>query len=94
MIDIDGSDGAEQSPVTQVGVPAGKGVQVGDHNSQHNMFGQTIIETQYVGTQVVQLPPAPPLGQVVAGNIFTEDELAALLTICKAEDSGTGATTR
>ncbi len=69
---MDGSDGTEQPSVTQVGVPAGQGVLVGDHNTQHNMFGQTIIETQYVGTQVVQLPPAPPLGQVVAGNVPQE----------------------
>jgi tetratricopeptide (TPR) repeat protein len=69
---MDGSDGAKVPPVIQVGVPAGLGVQVGDHNAQQNKFIRASIETQYVGTQVVQVPPAPPIGQVVAGNVPQE----------------------
>jgi len=72
MTDIGGSDGTQEPPVTQVGIPAGQGVQVGDHNIQHNKFDQTSIETQYIGTQVVQLAPMPPIGQVVAGNVPQE----------------------
>src|SRR5260370_35714630 len=68
MTDIGGSDGTQEPPVTQVGIPAGQGVQVGDHNIQHNKFDQTSIETQYIGTQVVQLAQMPPIGQEVAGN--------------------------
>src|SRR5260370_25584355 len=72
MTDIGGSDGTQEPPVTQVGIPAGQGVQVGDHNIQHNKFDQTSIETQYIGTQVVQLAQMPPIGQVVAGNVPQE----------------------
>lgn len=67
MTDTGAGDGAEQPPDDQVGVSAGRGVQVGDHNTQHNVFGQVVV-----GTQVVQLPPVPPLGPVVAGNVPQE----------------------
>ena len=72
MNDIGGSDGRQEPPVTQVGIPAGQGVQVGDHNIQHNKFDRTSIERQYIGTQVVQLPPTPPVGQLVAGDVPQE----------------------
>jgi tetratricopeptide (TPR) repeat protein len=67
MTDMSASDGVEQPPADQVGVPAGQGVQVGDHNTQHNVFGQVIVQSQ-----VAQLVSAPPRRQVVAGNVPQE----------------------
>ena len=51
-------------PVTRVEVPAGRGVMVGDHGTQHNQFIDIYIEKQ-----VIQPPPAPATGPVVAGEV-------------------------
>jgi tetratricopeptide (TPR) repeat protein len=67
-----GSDGASEPPIVPVGIPAGQGVQIGDHNIQHNKFVQMSVEKQYVGTQVIHLLPTPSIGQVVAGYVPQE----------------------
>jgi tetratricopeptide (TPR) repeat protein len=70
-------------PGPRVEVPAGQGVQVGDHNMQVNKFIQTYVK---IKTQVVQAPYASTTGSVVAGNVpqvppgflMRKDLLAAL----------------
>jgi hypothetical protein len=59
-----GSSGAGEPPVTRVEIPAGQGVQVGDHNTQRNEFN---IEN-YI-QNLIQPPPAPVPGHVVAGDV-------------------------
>ena len=63
---MSGSTGGEESPPIRVEVPSGQGVQVGDHNTQHNQF----IET-YIAQQVIQSPAAVP-APVVVGEIPRE----------------------
>ena len=60
---MNGGTGGGEPPVTRVEVPDGQGVQVGDHNTQHNQF----IEN-YIAQQVVQPPSATP-GPVVVGEV-------------------------
>ena len=60
---MSGGTGAGE-PGTRVEVPAGQGVQVGDHDTQVNKFIETYIEKQ-----VIQPPPAPAAGPVVAGEV-------------------------
>ena len=59
-----GSSGAGEPPVTRVAIPAGQGVQVGDHNTQRNEYN---IEN-YI-QNLIQPPPAPVPGHVVAGDV-------------------------
>jgi len=61
---MSGSTGAGDRPVTQVGVPGGQGVQVGDRNTQTNTFIQ-----HYIAQQVIPPPAAAVAGPVVAGVV-------------------------
>ena len=45
---MSGSTGGAEPPVTRIEVPAGQGVQVGDHNTQHIKYIQTYVETQVI----------------------------------------------
>jgi tetratricopeptide (TPR) repeat protein len=61
---MSGSTGPGGPPVTRVEIPAGQGVQVGDHNTQRNEYN---IEN-YIQNLIQPLPvPAP--GQVVTGDV-------------------------
>jgi hypothetical protein len=55
---------SEEPPVGPVEVRDGRGVQVGNLNTQEN----TYIDT-YIAQQVVAGPAVPPTGPVVAGNV-------------------------
>ena len=57
---MSGSTGAGDPP-TRVEVPAGQGVQVGDHGTLDSEYIQT-----YIKTQVIQPSPVPVAGQVAA----------------------------
>jgi hypothetical protein len=58
------SAGTGEPLVTQVEIPGGQGVQVGDHNTQHNEYNiENYIEN------VIQPPATPSSGQVVAGDV-------------------------
>ena len=59
-----GSTGAGEPPVTRVEVTAGQGVQVGDHNIQHNAYDIG----NYIQNLIQPLPVAAP-GQVVTGDV-------------------------
>ena len=59
-----GSTGAGEPPVTRVEVPAGQGVQAGDHNIQRNEYN---IEN-YI-QNLIQPLPVPVPGHVVAGDV-------------------------
>ena len=61
---MSGGTGAGEPPVTRVEIPAGQGVQAGDHNTQRNQFIENYIEKQ-----VIQPPPASAAGPVVAGDV-------------------------
>src|SRR5215510_7818742 len=64
MSGVSGSTGAGEPPVTRVEIPAGQGVQAGDHNIQRNEFN---IEN-YI-QNLIQPPPIPAPGQVVTGDV-------------------------
>ena len=61
---MSGSTGADEPPATRVEILAGQGVQVGDHNTQHNAYN---IE-KYI-QNLIQPPPAPAPGHVVTGDV-------------------------
>ena len=60
---MSGSIGADEPPLTRVEIPAGQGVQAGDHNTQHNEYN---IEN-YI--QNLIQPPVPVPGQVLVGGV-------------------------
>lgn len=59
-----GSPGTGEPPVTRVEIPAGQGVQVGDHNTQRNEYN---IEN-YIQNLIQPSPVSSP-GQVVTGDV-------------------------
>ena len=61
---MSGGTGAEEPPVTRVEILAGQGVLVGDYGTQRNTFNQARFEQL-----VIQPPPAPAAGPVVAGEV-------------------------
>jgi hypothetical protein len=60
---MSGACGAGDLP-NRVEIPAGQGVQVGDHGTQVNKYIQT-----YIATQVIQQSPGPAADRVVAGEV-------------------------
>jgi tetratricopeptide (TPR) repeat protein len=82
-----GSTGAGEPPVTRVEVTAGQGVQVGDHNIQHNAYDIG----NYIQNLIQPLPVAVP-GQVVTGDVPQPppafQSRAGLLTALRAAGPG------
>ena len=61
--EMSGGTGARE-PVIRVEIPAGQGIQVGDHSAQDNKYIRTYIEKQ-----VIQPSRAPAAEPVVAGEV-------------------------